>query len=360
MPRNKVLEIVRSNDPSLMIFKMVAKVGLAMVVYFAFALLFQFNTDVVIWTMYYLAFAGLSTAKSDVQTRRIVFVLFTISFYIVLVSSSFLYQLQNWNIFLILIGCYLAYWLKRFGHIFDSFQIFILVVLCIACMRMPLEQSDIYEETLSFLFASGVFYLLTLAWGGWDTPKILKSQVLRFLIDLYRDNRQNLLAIKKSNYSSRQLVKQYDHYKARALLMNEKASTWIIKSQRKMAWQSLCYDLVALSKISGSLIYHYKSFFYKVKLLFPKQHNMPLIQLLYDLCFRTLQLTTHAVTIHDNEYFEMQISDLEQQRCQFEQVFFQHSLANSEDRKLVFEIILLIDDMIVMIRQLRGHAHDLI
>ena len=95
-------------------------------------------------------------------------------------------------------------------------------------------------------------------------------------------------------------------------------------------------------------------------MLYPNQLNMPVMQQLHDLCYRTLQLTARAATLSDDEYFTQQIANLEFIRSDFEQNFITHAAAQNDERKLVYEMILLIDDLIVMMKQLRGHMHDLV
>ena len=126
------------------------------------------------WTFYFVAFAAVASAVGDIKTRRKIFIYFLIGFSLIITLSDILYQFYWLALFVLLVACYIAFWLRRCGAGFNLFPSYLVIVLAISSLQIPVPITDLPAIYISLIVVSMTYFLFILSKSTWGTPSQLK------------------------------------------------------------------------------------------------------------------------------------------------------------------------------------------
>lgn len=335
---------------------MVIKVSIIMLCYFCVSMLLNISLNVIIWSFYFLAFLSIVSAVGDIKTRRKVFVFFTCIFILVLTFSHFLHQFDYLTVSIILLGSYLAFWVRRFGPVFRIFPGYLIIVLAISSIQLPISNSHLLQLYVSIFFESIAFFILILVWTPWDTPKQLKRIIFSHSWLIIKESKKWLNMHSQS--SSKVTFKGLDQsIKKNFFIIETKGNSWIITSERKDLWHTICFEYKLLINNIYRMVFFYETLIDKQKnkktLIFQKSNINTMIKL-------TINLFTNLFTTKSTQYFLKSCEKYSKAKHDFQIFIFDNKLETLGYHTLLYEMIFIFDSVEFFSKQMRKNLDDLV
>ena len=357
MIKINLLTKVKKNDPGSLILKIVAKVAIVMVIYCTLALSFKCPHEVITWTLYFLSFIAMACATGDIQTRRKIFILFSLGFSLILIFSVYLYHLNKLELIIFIIfATYSAFWLQKFGRAFRLFPGF-LIVLALSSVQLPITSVILPNLLLSLLFSGSLFFILVLLWLPRDIPLKLKRILQSNMFEMQKTILNVLKSIENSEYNIKSILETQHSAVKRIHIMQKKGNGWIIIRQRRSLWQKNCNHCKLSIRYLFRLLIFYNIIMskssQKIKTLTKKSS-------LNEVLLSAIILLIYAVNLKLEKDFENQWLKFDKKKTEFKNFVLTQEQKIKGCRTLLFDMIFLLENLSVIAKQWQRDINALV
>ena len=343
------------NDPGAHVLSMVIKVGVIMFVYFALAWGFGLVYEVIIWVFYFLAFAAIVCAVGDIYSRRKIFILFLVGFSLALTISYWLHPYKLLSFVLLVICAYFAFWVRKYDAIYKTFPGYLVIVLAISSIQLPILKEDLPGLYISLLCVSGAFFVIVLMLRPWDTPRQLLRVLQMHAILLQNETRYILQKDSANDLQALDLDKTQKEINTRLLTLHDKGASWIILPKRKVAWHKCYGHYQSLVQNTFRLIFFYYTLSKRKSSI---AESIIKKAALKDIVYMTTKLAVWVFLIDKDENFKQQLNQFKTHADNFKQDVLSASTLKG-CQVLVFEIILLLENLHSTTQSLREAVHEI-
>lgn len=342
------------NDPGAHVLSMVIKVGVIMLAYFLLAWRFGLVYEVIIWVLYFLAFASIVCAVGNIYSRRKIFVLFILGFSLALSISYWLHPYKSLSFTLLIICSYFAFWVRKYDTIYKTFPGYLLIVLAISSIQLPILKQDLVQLYISLLCVGSVFFVLVLILRPWDTPRQLLRVLQMHAVLLQNESCHVLHLALNTNFQTLHLEKTQKEVNARLITLHDKGASWIISPKRKVSWHKCYSHYQALVQNMFRLIFFYHSLSKKKSIIAESIINNTVLK---DIVYMATELAVWVFLIKKDEDFKQRLYQFKMGAdCFKKEVLTATTLKGCQ--VVIFEIILLLESLHDSAFSLREVVHE--
>lgn len=320
--------------------------------------LFDIDRNLVIISILFMANLAASILMGSVQARRLAFYLYMIFAISVINVSPYVHPFFEKNFMTIVIVVFVAFLVRRFGEAYKVFPLMIVVVTCICFERYPLSTYNHIDFTLTAILLGLIFYILIIRkYKLIDSNGISKifndfvKNFVRVYIDTFekskfrRFTQSDIVEVSNLKYES------INSFKIHGLMF--------LKKSLQDRWRYLSHNLVIYNRLTSKFLLTYKKLAIDyIRLGFDEIEAKSLSQDLNKIYKKTMFLMLY--TEKSNDVFERKVLEISHLKYKFEMNYIHKYQKDKQKRKLLFNSLLLLDDMLISLENIREAYYDLI
>lgn len=332
------------------------------VILFSFLAITSFlDTDknLIILSILFIANMAGSILIGSVQAKRIAFVLY-IFFAISIVNiSPYVHSIFETNFMLIVLVVFVAFWSRRFGEAFAVFPVMIIVITCISFIRYPLAKYNHLSFTITAVLISIAFYLLLIR-----TYKLMKAGDIRYevkeFVKLFVRTYANIFEKSKYREFSQKDIVGVSSFKYQNINAFKNHGLMFLGKNNQDKWRYLSHNFVVFNRLVSRFLLNYK----KLNLNYVNlgvKGGSEAIQLSQDLeriFKKTLFLMLYIQRKADA--FDKKVEEIGHLKYKLEMSYIEKYKDDKPKRKHLFDSILILDDMLISLDNIREAYYDLI
>lgn len=313
---------------------------------------------IIISILFIANFAG-SILMGSIQSRRIAFVLYLFFATLVINISPYVHEIFQTDFLMIIFVVFLAFWSRRFGEAFAVFPVMVVVISCVCFIKYPLAT---YNH-LSFIFiailiAIAFYVLLIRSYKVMNADDIEK--VVYDFIKLFARTYMDTLEKSKYRRFSQKNILEMSNLKYENINSFKNHGLMFLRKNSYDEWRYLNHNFVVFNRLSSKFLLIYKRLSINYLHLGFKsaQEVQELSQNLEKVFKKTLFLMLYIQK--DDEQFYKHREDIEHLKYKLEISYIEEYQNDEQKRKLIFDSILVFDDMVISLENIREAYYDLI
>ncbi|AIT08935.1 membrane protein [Candidatus Francisella endociliophora] len=320
---------------------------------------FQIDKNLIIISILFIANLAGSILMGSIPAKRVAFVLYMITAIVVVNISPYVHSMFQTDFMLIVFVVFVAFWTRRFGEAFAVFPVMVVVITCIAFIRYPLAKSNHLDFTFTAILIGLAFYLILIRsykiMNEQDIKKVT-NEFIKLFVRTYIDT------FEKARYRrfSQTDVLEVSNMKHQNINSFKSHGLMFLKTNNHEDWRYLSHNFVVFNRLSARFLLIYKKLNLNYLSLGFKDANevQELSQDLEKIYKETLFLMLYIQK--DSERFEKKEQELSHLKYKLEINHIQKYQHDSQKRGLLFDSILLLDDMMISLENIREAYYDLI
>ncbi|MBK2111566.1 hypothetical protein IB685_05235 [Francisella tularensis subsp. novicida FSC159] len=319
---------------------------------------FHIDKNLIIMSILFIANLSGSILLGSIQAKRIAFVMYLISAIVVINLSPYVHNIFENDFILIVFVVFIAFWVRRFGEAFTTFPIMVVVLTCICFIRFPLAQYNHLSFTFTAILIGLAFYILIIR-----NYKIMKSGDIEKIVDefmrLYIRNYLNAFDKAKSRKFTQTDIVSVSNLKYQNINSLKNHGLMFLRKSTQDSWRYFTHNFVVFNRLTSKFILSYKRLISNYMLLgFEDNYEVKTLSQDLERVFKeTLFLMLYVQKKPD--LFKKKSDEIENLKYRLEISYIQKYQHDKQKRKLLFDCILLLDDMFISLVNIKEAYYDL-
>lgn len=326
--------------------------------FLAIAFTFDFNRNLIVLCLLFLANMIASVLMGNIETKRKVFFLYTISAMIIVHVSTYVHPIFEKEFLLILPFVYFFFWLRRFGEVFLYFPMMLIVMVCITFIKFPLFDYNHWNFIIWSIILATIFYFVLIRgykpMTNEDIELVVKS-LMKLFIKSYKETFDNA---KFRRFTQTKIMDRANE-KFNNIIALQTHGMMLLRKSKIEEWRFFCYNLVMLNRLLVRYVLNYKKFSINYSRMGFSNNDevQSLSKDLERMFLETLQLGAIIVS-HNQNAWKNKIRYIEHLKFKFELGYIEGYKQDKEKRDFLFSCILLLDDIFFAIENTREAYND--
>ncbi|MWY29941.1 hypothetical protein [Francisella tularensis] len=319
---------------------------------------FHIDKNLIIMSILFIANLSGSILLGSIQAKRIAFVMYLISAIVVINLSPYVHNIFENDFILIVFVVFIAFWVRRFGEAFTTFPIMVVVLTCICFIRFPLAQYNHLSFTFTAILIGLAFYILIIR-----NYKIMKSgdieKIVHEFMRLYIRNYLNTFYKAKSRKFTQTDIVSVSNLKYQNINSLKNHGLMFLRKSTQDSWRYFTHNFVVFNRLTSKFILSYKRLISNYMLLgFEDNYEVKTLSQDLERVFKeTLFLMLYVQKKPD--LFKKKSDEIENLKYRLEISYIQKYQHDKQKRKLLFDCILLLDDMFISLVNIKEAYYDL-
>nr|WP_202130472.1 hypothetical protein [Francisella tularensis] len=319
---------------------------------------FHIDKNLIIMSILFIANLSGSILLGSIQAKRIAFVMYLISAIVVINLSPYVHNIFENDFILIVFVVFIAFWVRRFGEAFTTLPIMVVVLTCICFIRFPLAQYNHLSFTFTAILIGLAFYILIIR-----NYKIMKSgdieKIVHEFMRLYIRNYLNTFDKAKSRKFTQTDIVSVSNLKYQNINSLKNHGLMFLRKSTQDSWRYFTHNFVVFNRLTSKFILSYKRLISNYMLLgFEDNYEVKTLSQDLERVFKeTLFLMLYVQKKPD--LFKKKSDEIENLKYRLEISYIQKYQHDKQKRKLLFDCILLLDDMFISLVNIKEAYYDL-
>ncbi|APD51278.1 hypothetical protein [Francisella hispaniensis] len=355
---NEVYSRYMDQDPIRIFQDGAVKSAIILFSFLAITSFFHIDKNLIIISILFIANLSGSILLGSIQAKRMAFVMYLISAIVIINISPYVHDIFEKKFILIVFVVFVAFWIRRFGEAFTIFPIMVVVLTCICFIRFPLAQYNHLSFTFTAILIGLAFYVLIIR-----NYKIMNSEDIEKIVHefmrLYIRNYLNAFDKAKSRKFTQTDIVSVSNLKYQNINSLKNHGLMFLRKNTQDSWRYLTHNFVVFNRLTPKFILSYKRLISNYILLgFEDNHEVKeLLQSLERIFKETLFLMLYIQKKPD--LFKKKSDEIEHWKYKLEIGYIQKYQHDKQKRKLLFDCILLLDDMFISLENIKEAYYDL-
>lgn len=355
---NEVYSRYIDQDPIRIFQDGAVKSAIILFSFLAITSFFNIDKNLIIISILFIANLSGSILLGSIQSKRMAFVMYLISAIVIINISPYVHDIFEKKFILIVFVVFVAFWIRRFGEAFTIFPIMVVVLTCICFIRFPLAQYNHLSFTFTAILIGLAFYVLIIR-----NYKIMNSEDIEKIVHefmrLYIRNYLNAFDKAKSRKFTQTDIVSVSNLKYQNINSLKNHGLMFLRKNTQDSWRYLTHNFVVFNRLTPKFILSYKRLISNYILLgFEDNHEVKeLLQSLERIFKETLFLMLYIQKKPD--LFKKKSDEIEHWKYKLEIGYIQKYQHDKQKRKLLFDCILLLDDMFISLENIKEAYYDL-
>ncbi|WP_044247647.1 membrane protein [Francisella hispaniensis] len=355
---NEVYSRYIDQDPIRIFQDGAVKSAIILFSFLAITSFFYIDKNLIIISILFIANLSGSILLGSIQAKRMAFIMYLISAIVIINISPYVHDIFKEKFILIVFVVFVAFWIRRFGEAFTIFPIMVVVLTCICFIRFPLAQYNHLSFTFTAILIGLAFYILIIR-----NYKIMNSEDIEKIVHefmrLYIRNYLNAFDKAKSRKFTQTDIVSVSNLKYQNINSLKNHGLMFLRKNTQDSWRYLTHNFVVFNRLTPKFILSYKRLISNYILLgFEDNHEVKeLLQSLERIFKETLFLMLYIQKKPD--LFKKKSDEIEHWKYKLEIGYIQKYQHDKQKRKLLFDCILLLDDMFISLENIKEAYYDL-
>lgn len=324
--------------------------------FLSIATFLDFDRNLIVISILFIANLAASVLIGSIEAKRLAFFLYMLTAIAMINISPFVHPVFEDDFMLIILVAFFAFWSRRFGPAFSFFPIMITVLTCICFVRFPLEKGNNLTFTLTAISIGIAFYILLIRSYRPMTDIELKKVIGDFT-KLYVRNIFETFEKAEYRRFTRSKVFEASRTKLKNIIVLQDHGLMFLKKKKHEEWCYFCHNLVLLNRLIAKFILNYKRLtnnYLKIGFDDPKEIE-DLIGDLKIIFKKTLFLFLYSQRA--NADITSKLEELDHLKYKFEINYVEKYHLDELKKPILFNSVLLLDDMSLNVKNLK-EAYD--
>ncbi|AJC48900.1 hypothetical protein IB642_03550 [Allofrancisella guangzhouensis] len=332
------------------------------IIFFTFLLIaeiFNFDKNLIIITILFIANLAASVLIGNIEVKRKAFFWYIVCAILILNISPYVHNIFEDGFMLIIVVVFLGFLVRGFGDTFNIFPIMIVVMSCICFIRFPLATYNHLSFTIVALLVGLAYYILLISRykpiNSIDIEKIVR-EFFNIFVKSYVDT------FDKAKYRrfTQTKVLEVSHNKLNNIISLQSHGLMFIRKNNQDNWRYFCHNLILFNRLSAKFVLTYKkiSLGY-IRLGFKDASEAQILAENLEKIFKqTLALLPQ--TQQEHSVLEKKKKEIDYLKYKLEIAYIEKYQKDQQKKKLLFDSILLLDDIFTSLENIKEAYHDLI
>ncbi|QIV94315.1 hypothetical protein [Allofrancisella frigidaquae] len=332
------------------------------IIFFMFLIIaatFNFDKNLIVITILFIANLAASVLIGNIEVKRKAFFWYIVSAIFILNISPYVHNVFEDNFMLIITVVFLGFWVRGLGDTFTIFPIMIVVMACICFIRFPLARYNHLSFTLAALLVGVAFYILLIS-----RYKLINSGGIEKIVrEFFNISVKSYLdTFEKAKYRrfTQTRVLEVSHSKFNNIISLQSHGLMFMRKNTQDNWRYFCHNLILFNRLAAKFILTYKkiSLGY-IRLGFKDASEAQVLAESLEKIFKQ----TLALLLQ----FQQEPNTLEEKKKEIDYLKYKLEIAyiekyqkDRQKRKLLFDSILLLDDIFTSLENIKEAYYDLI
>lgn len=326
--------------------------------FLAVATYLDLDKNLIVISILFITNLAASVLIGSIEAKRVAFFLYMITAIVMVNISPLVHPIFENDFMLIIIIAFLAFWSRRFGPAFAFFPIMITVLTCICFVRFPLAKDNHLTFTLTAIIIGLAFYIILIRNYKPMTDKEIKKIVRNFSKNFVRKTFETFDRASYRRFTRSNII-EANHVKFNSILALQGHGLMFLKKIKHEKWRYFCYNLILLNRLIAKFILNYKRLSNNYMKMGFDDHEeienlLKDLEVIYKKTFFLFLYTQKA-----SSDSSAKLDELDHLKYKFE-INYVEKYHNDELKKTVlFDSTLLLDDMLLNIKNLKEAYDDL-
>ena len=295
----------------------------------------------------------------SIESKKKAFFLYVFFSVIAINISPYVHVILDKNILLFLPIIFVAFWMRRFGEAFLIFPVMLVIMMSICFFRFPLEVDKHIEFTLTAFLIVIAFYILIISQYKIITYSEMQVIINSFFKTFNKSYIEEFENVKYRNFTKVKIMK-FSQEKMKTITYLQNHGLMSLKRSDHERWRYFCHNIILLNRLFEKFILGYKKISLKyMSLAFNEtKQEQALISKLEELFKETIVLTNYVV--YDEKILDRKIAKVVALQSDFKNVYTSKYLDNRDKTKLLFDSILLLENMLIGLQNIKEAYFEII
>ena len=328
-------------------------------VFLGISTIFDLDENLIIITILFIANLAASILIGSIEAKRKAFFMYMVLGIIIVNISPFVHSIFETNFMLIVGVVFVAFLSKRFGEAFAFFPVMLTVLCCICFIKFPLARDNHLTFTFVALVIGLAFYILVIR-----NYKIMTASDIRIALRNFSRLyvRDYLDVFEKARYRrfTQTKVLEASNLKFSNITTLQAHGLMFLKKADQEMWRYYCYNLILINRLIARFILTYRKLNNNfVSMGFSDTQEIESLSKDLEKIFRsTMILIVSSQTTNAN--IESKIDEIDHLKYKFEISYIEKYYKDEQKKKVLFDSVLLLDDMFISIKNLKEAYDDLV
>ncbi|QLE78385.1 hypothetical protein FLM55_00980 [Francisella sp. Scap27] len=355
---NKIYHKYIDQDPIKVLQDGAIKASLIFFVFLSVATYLDFDRNLIVISILFIANLAASVLIGSIEAKRLAFFLYMLIAIIMINLSPLVHPAFEDDFMLIILIAFFAFWSRRFGPAFAFFPIMITVLTCICFVRFPLDKDNHLTFTVTAVIIGLAFYILLIRSYKPMTDEEIKKVILDFSKLFVRNTFETF---EKASYRRFTQSKVYEanRSKFKNIVVLQDHGLMFLKKAKHEKWRYFCYNIALLNRLIAKFILNYKRLSNNhIKIGFNDHKEVEnLLKNLETIFKKTLFLFLYSQRA--NTDMARKLDELDHLKYKFEINYIEKYHLDELKKPILFDSVLLLDDMFINVKNLKEAYDDL-
>ncbi len=328
-------------------------------VFLGISTVFDLDKNLIIITILFITNLAASILIGSIEAKRKAFFMYMIFGMIIVNMSPFVHPVFETDFMLIVGVVFVAFLSKRFGEAFAFFPVMLAVLTCICFVKFPLAGDNHLAFTFVAIAIGLAFYVLVIR-----SYKVIAASdirtALRNFSRLYV--RHYLDVFEKARYRrfTQTKVLEASNLKFSNITTLQAHGLMFLKKVDQDMWRYYCHNLILINRLVARFILTYRKLNNNfVSMGFSDTQEIEALSKDLEKIFRsTMILIVSSQTT--NAQIEDKMDEIDHLKYKFEISYIEKYYKDEQKKKILFDSVLLLDDMFISIKNLKEAYDDLV
>ena len=328
-------------------------------VFLAISTIFDLDKNLIIITILFIANLAASILIGSIDAKRKAFFMYMILGIIIVNVSPFVHAVFETNFMLIVAVVFVAFLSKRFGEAFAFFPVMLTVLTCICFVRFPLAQDNHLAFTFIAIAIGLAFYILVIRSYKVMNASEIRTALRNFSRVYVRDYLDVFERARYRRFTQTKVLEASDLKFSNITTLQAHGLMFLKKTDQDM-WRYYCHNLILINRLIARFILTYKKLNNNfVSMGFSDNQEIENLSKDLEKIFRgTMILIVSSQTT--NAQIEDKMDEIDHLKYKFEISYIEKYYKDKQKKEVLFDSVLLLDDMFISIKNLKEAYDDLI
>ncbi|QIW10429.1 hypothetical protein [Francisella sp. LA112445] len=346
-------------DPTRIFRDGALKSALILFVFLAITIFLEVNKNVIILGILFIANMTAAILTGSIESKKKAFFLYVFFSVIAINISPYVHLLLEKNVLLFLPIIFVAFWIRRFGEAFLIFPVMLVIMMSICFFRFPLEADKHIEFTFTALLIVVAFYILVISQYkviSYSETQAIISSFFKVFNKSYLEKFEN---VKYRNFTKAKIIK-FSQEKMKTVISLQNHGLMALKKADHEHWRYFCHNIILLNRLYEKFILSYKRISLKyMSLAFNETKQEQALILKLEQLFKDTVILTNYV-VYDEKILDRKVAKVIALQSEFKNFYTMKYLDNKEKSKLLFDSILLLENMLIGLQNIKEAYFEII
>ena len=343
-------------DPTRILQYGAIKSAVIFFVFFSISTVLGLDKNLIIITILFIANLAASILIGSIEAKKKAFFMYIVAAIVIVNLSPLVHPIFEHNFMLIVGVVFVAFWSKRFGEAFTFFPVMLTVLTCICFIRFPLANDSHLAFTFVAIAIGLAFYILVIRTYKEMSATEIKTVLRNFSRLFVRDY---LEIFEKSRYRrfTQTKVLEASNLKFNNITSLQTHGVMFLKKVDQDMWRYYCYNLILINRLVTRFIFTYKKLNNNhVRMGFSDSQEIEALSKDLEKIFRSMMILILSSQT-TNAQIEDKMEEIDYLKYKFEINYIEKYYKDEQKKVVLFDSVLLLDDMFISIKNLK-EAYD--